>query len=119
LAEAAAIHRIRSCWLEQQLLAGAADTVAVEAVSASAPAVDAAAATTATVCQKTKEAVVERMAGARALILPGEEGCEVSDGLWSPDPAISELEFNFVSEEREELEEGEYEKSGAPLARAI
>jgi hypothetical protein len=44
---------------------------------------------------KTKEAVVERMAGVRALTLPGEEGCEVSDGLWSPDPAMPELEFNF------------------------
>ncbi len=74
LAEAAAIHRISSCWLEQLLLAGAADTVAVEAVSASAPAVDAAAVATATICQKTKEAVVERMAGARALTLTRRRG---------------------------------------------
>jgi hypothetical protein len=57
---------------------------------------------------KTKVAVVERRAGARALTLAMRRGSEVSDGLRSPEPAIPELEISWVSEEREELKEEEY-----------
>jgi hypothetical protein len=58
--------------------------------------------------QKSKVAVVERRAGARALTLAMRRGSEVSDGLRSPEPAIPELEISWVSGEREELEEEEY-----------
>ncbi len=37
-------------------------------------------------------------------------GSEVSDGVWSPEPAIPELEISWASEEREKLEEEEFGK---------
>ncbi len=85
-------------------MGGAAEEGAVEAVATITTSVDAVAA----IRQKTKVAVVERRAGARALTLAMRRGSEVSDGLRSPEPAIPELEISWVSEEREELEEEEY-----------
>jgi hypothetical protein len=82
----------------------------VEAVAASETSVDSAGAATAAICQKTKVAVVERRAGARALTLSRRRGSEVSDGLRSPEPAMPELEISWASRGRNELEEEEYGK---------
>jgi hypothetical protein len=72
-----------------------------------------AAAATAQICQKAKVNTVERRADARAQKLARSRGTEASDGLRSPEPAISELEISWVSEEREELEEKDKEQEVA------
>jgi hypothetical protein len=58
-------------------LAGAAEKGAVEAVSPFTTPVDATAAATAAVRQKTKVAVVERRAGVRAITLAMRRGSKV------------------------------------------
>ena len=111
--EAAAINRSSSCSKsssrqhEQQLSAGAAEAGVVEAVASSATSVDAAATATAAIREKTKVAVLERRAGARAQTLARRRGSEASDVLRSPEPALPELEISWMSEEREEKEEEE------------
>jgi hypothetical protein len=111
--EAAAIKRSgsrsrsRSSKQEQLLSTEAAEAGAVQVVASSATSVDAAAVATAAIREKTKVAVLERRAGARALALARRRGSEVSDGLRSPEPAMPELEISWVSEAREELEEEE------------
>ena len=111
--EAAAINRSSSCsksssrQQEQQLSAGAAEAGVVEAVASSATSVDAAARATAAIRDKTKVAVLERKAGARAQTLARRRGSEASDVLRSPEPSMPELEISWMSEEREEQEEEE------------
>ncbi len=114
--EAAAINRSGSCsrsssrQQEQHLSAGAAEAGVVEAVASSATSVDAAAtatAATAAIREKTKVAVLERRAGARAQTLARIRGSEASDVLRSPEPAMPELEISWMTEEREEQEEEE------------
>ena len=82
----------------------------MEAVASSATSEDAAAtatAATAAIREKTKVAVLERRAGARAQTLARRRGSEASDVLRSPEPSMPELEISWMSEEREEQEEEE------------
>ncbi len=79
----------------------------MEAVASSATSVDAAATATAAIREKTKVAVLERRAGARAQTLARIRGSEASDVLRSPEPGMPELEISWISEEREEQEEEE------------
>jgi hypothetical protein len=104
---AAGCSRSSSRQQEQQLSAGAAEAGVVEAVASSATSVDAAATATTAICEKTKVAVLERRAGARAQTLARRRGSEASDVLRSPEPAMPELEISWMSEEREEQEEEE------------
>jgi hypothetical protein len=89
------------------LSVGAAEAGVVEAVASSATPLDAAATATAAIREKTKVAVLERRAGARAQTLARRRGSEASDVLRSPEPAMPELEISWMSEEREEKEEEE------------
>jgi hypothetical protein len=86
------------------LSAGAAEAGVVEAVASSATSVDAAATATAAIREKTKVAVLERRAGARAQTLARRRGYDASDVLRSPEQAMPELEISWMSKEREEQE---------------
>jgi hypothetical protein len=99
---ACSCSRISSRQQEQQLSAGAAEAGVVEAVAFSATSVYAAVTATAAIREKTKVAVLERRAGARAQTLARRRGSEASDVLRSPEPAMPELEISWMSEEREE-----------------